>query len=365
MITTFYITTAVLAVLLATVAVFELLYHRGLADAALKLRRWSFVTFYTLFLAATVSRFFTVDGDQIEMMPTMTICLDYCAFVAFAMQGMAYFGRKHYQNPYNWFFMLELPVGVILLNILMRVTGSYRTFYSPADVTLPAGDSGERLIFLTRIIMQVLIVMCYIFLLVLLLESYIHNRRTANERMSNIEGKQYKSEHINILLYALLLVMTASSNFYNSVAYHIVCNVLMTVMVARSVVIFKRFADYAMMKANGSFTAAVIEDQLKGLLLVEHDNPLLESNTTLDDVAEALKVGRDELSDYIYNKLGLSFSAWISEKKLLFCAHMLATTDRMISDIALSAGYMNAPAMNKAFKAKFGTTPSQYRQQKH
>ena len=253
---------------------------------------------------------------------------------------------------------------MILLNILMRVTGSYRTFYRPSDVTLPAGGSGERLIFLTRIIMQVLIVMCYLFLLVLLLESYIHNRRTVNERMSNIEGKQYKSEHINILLYTLLLVMTASSNFYNSVAYHIVCNVLMTVMVARSVVIFKRFADYAMMKANGSFTAAVIEDQLKGLLLVEHDNPLLESNTTLDDVAEALKVGRDELSDYIYNKLGLSFSAWISEKKLLFCAHMLATTDRMISDIALSAGYMNAPAMNKAFKAKFGTTPSQYRQQK-
>lgn len=361
MITLFYITTAMLALIVAMVGAFEAIYHRQLADPALKLRRWSFVAFYTFLLAATVSRFFTVKGGQIEMMPTMTICLDYCAFVAFAMQAAAYFGRKYYQNPYNWFFMLELPVGIILLNILVRLTGNYHTFYKPADVTMPAGGGSERLIFLTRIIMQVLIAMSYVFMLVLLLEAYMHNRRTANERMSNLEGMQFKSEHVNILLYALLLVMTEASNFFNSVVFHIVCNVLMTVMVARSAVVFKRFADYAMMKANGLFTAAVIEDQLKRLLLVEKDNPLLESNATLDDVAHALKVDRDELSDYIYNQLGLSFSAWLSEKKLIFCAHMLATTDRMVSDIALSAGYTNAPAMNKAFKARFGTTPSQFR----
>ena len=99
-------------------------------------------------------------------------------------------------------------------------------------------------------------------------------------------------------------------------------------------------------------------------LATEPGNPLLDTNPTLDHVATVLEVSREDLSDYIYNRLGMSFSAWTSEKKLLFCAHLLATTDRLISDIALSAGYMNVTAMNKAFKTRFGKTPSQYRQEK-
>lgn len=138
----------------------------------------------------------------------------------------------------------------------------------------------------------------------------------------------------------------------------------MMIMITWSAITYKRFVNYARMKKNGSFTAAVIEDQLRCIVLMEHDNPFIDTNPTLDNVASVLEVSREDLSDYIYNRLGMSFSAWISEKKLLFYTHLLATTDRLISDIALSAGYMNVTAMNKAFKTRFGKTPSQYRQEK-
>jgi len=364
MITAYYLSTALLALLLIIIICFESFYGHGIDDAALRLRRWSFVAFFSCCLAATVSRFFTISHGHIELLPTLTICLDYCCYVTFCMQAATYFGRQYYKNPYNWFFMLELPIVIIILNIIMRLTGGYSYFYSLEDVPVVNPDRATNPVLMSRFVFLVLACLSYIFLTLLLLEAYIHNRRTKKERMSELESRQYLSEHINILLYVLILLFTVSTNFINTFFPHILCNVLIMAMITWSALTYKRFVDYTRMKKNGSFAATVIEDQLRHIVLMEHNNPFLETNPNLDRVAAVLEVSREDLSDYIYNRLGMSFSAWISEKKLLYCAHQLATTGRMISDIALSAGYMNVTAMNKAFKTRFGKTPSQYRQEK-
>ncbi len=364
MITAFYISTALLALLLLLIICFESFYGHEINDAALRLRRWSFVAFFSCGLVATASRFFTVSHGQIELLPTMTISLDYCSFVTFCMLAAAYFGRQYYKNPYNWFFMLELPIVIIIINTTMRLTGGYSHFYSLEEMLVVRPDRAGRMILMSRFVILVLTFMSYIFLSLLLLEAYIHHRRTRSERMSELESRQNLYEHANILLYVLILLLTVGTNFFNTAPPHILCNVLMMIMITWSAITYKRFVNYARMKKNGSFTAAVIEDELQRIVLMEYGNPFLETNPTLDNVASVLEVSREDLSDYIYNRLGMSFSAWISEKKLLFCAHLLVTTDRLISDIALSAGYMNVTAMNKAFKTRFGKTPSQYRQEK-
>ena len=151
---------------------------------------------------------------------------------------------------------------------------------------------------------------------------------------------------------------------FNTALPHILCNVLIMIMITWSAITYKRFVNNTRMKKDGSFTVAVIEDQSRHIALMEHGNPFIDTNPTLDNVTTVLEVSHEDLSNYIYNLLGLSFISCISEKELLFCAHLLATTDRLISDIALSAGYMNLTAMNKAFKTRFGKTPSQYRQEK-
>ena len=364
MIIAYYISTALLALLLLLIICFETIYGHGIDDAALRLRRRSFVAFFSCSLTATVSRLFTVSHGQIEILPTMTICLDYCSFLTFSMLAAAYFGRQYYKNPYNWFFMLELPIIIIILNTIMRLTGGYSYFYSLEEMSVLRPDRTGSAILMSRLVFLVLAFMSYIFLTLLLLEAYIHHRRTKSERMSELENRQNLFEHANILLYVLILLLAVGTNFFNTALPHILCNVLIMIMITWSAITYKRFVNYTRMKKDGSFTVAVIEDQLRRIVLMEHGNPFIDTNPTLDNVTTVLEVSHEDLSNYIYNRLSLSFSAWISEKKLLFCAHLLATTDRLISDIALSAGYMNVTAMNKAFKTRFGKTPSQYRQEK-
>lgn len=364
MITVYYISTALLALLLIVIICFESFYGRGIDDAALRLRRWSFVAFFSCCLAATVSRLFTISNGHIELLPTITISLDYCSYLTFCMLAATYFGRQYYKNPYNWFFMLELPIVIIVLNFIMRLTGGYSYLYRLEDILVVGPDRARRMILMSRLVFLILTFMSYIFLTLLLLEAYIHNKRTRKERMSELESRQYLYEHINILLYVLILLFTVSTNFINAYFPHILCNILIMAMITWSAFTYKRFVNYTRMKKNGSFTAAVIEDQLEHIVFRTHNNPFLDTNPNLDHVASELEVNREDLSDYIYNQLGMSFSAWISEKKLLYCAHQLATTDQMISAIALSAGYMNVTAMNKAFKTRFGKTPSLYRKEK-
>ena len=362
MITAFYITTIMLAVLLAFVTCYEAFCGFGLKDKALRLRRHSFILFFSLLLLASLSRLFTVSGGRVEIIPTLTISLDFCAFVAFAMLGSAYFGRNYYKNPYNWLFMLQLPVILILLNIVMRFTGHYHPLYSFCELVEPK-TADEGLIYNFRILFLTLIGVTYIFLLIMLFMSYRWYKHHHREILSDIEQRQNLHEHGNILLYTLILIVASASNYVDSVALHIGCNVAMMLMVLWSVRVYTRFVNFTRLKLQGSFTSTLIESELKKIIYQEDNNPLFASNPNIDDVAKAMNVDKEDLSNYIYNTLNTSFSAWVSDKKLLLCAHLLKHTDRMVSDIALSIGYKNVPAMNKAFKQAFGKTPSQFRKE--
>ena len=152
MIIAYYISTALLALLLLLIICFETIYGHGIDDAALRLRRRSFVAFFSCSLTATVSRLFTVSHGQIEILPTMTICLDYCSFLTFSMLAAAYFGRQYYKNPYNWFFMLELPIIIIILNTIMRLTGGYSYFYSLEEMSVLRPDRTGSAILMSRLV---------------------------------------------------------------------------------------------------------------------------------------------------------------------------------------------------------------------
>ena len=91
------------------------------------------------------------------------------------------------------------------------------------------------------------------------------------------------------------------------------------------------------------------------------ENPFYTSNPTLEAISEALDVEKEELRDYIYSELGTTLSAWTSEKRILYISQQLLKTDRMVSELALSCGYSNPSALNRAFKQRFGVTPSEFR----
>jgi AraC-like DNA-binding protein len=339
---------------------YEFWHGRSVCDDAFQLRRRSFLCFFLVLFAATLSDLTIVEDGRVEMFPTLTISLHYSAFVTFVLLASAYFGRRNYRNPYIWFFLLQYPAVLILLNILMRVMGHYHPLFSAEDTVMP-NNPVSRMIFLVRIAWLGLIFLVYFFMLAVLLGAYINARRHRKERESDMESRQILHEQSNILLYVILLVFTMVSHMFTSLLLHIACHLLLVVLLLWSLKVYIRFTTFTKMKLQGSFSSAIIEDGLKRLNEQERANPIYASNSSLDDVAAALGVSREELSQYIYDDLGLSYSAWVSERKLCRCAQLLRTTDRMITDIAIATGYCNAPAMNKAFKARYGMTPSVYR----
>jgi AraC-like DNA-binding protein len=360
MLTAYYISTLLLSALLAFAIGYESWLSRGIGDAALRLRRNSFMVLFSLFLLATVSRLFIVENGQVEVSPSLTICLDYASFVAFTMMACAYFGRRYHLNPYNWFFMLQTPLLFILLNLLMRVSGYYQPLYGYGGLAQTVGE-GSRVVFLGRIVFTAFIFMTYAFLIAVLFLAYWADRRKWGRRISDLEYRQNFHERGNILLYMIILVLTLISNFAGSLLFHVLCNVAMTVMIAWSMRVFTQFTKYTRMKLDGSFKPFIIKSQLSKVIHQVEHNPLYTSNPLLDDIARFLKVSHDELSNYIYNELHTTFSSWVNEKRLYLCIYLLRTTDYKIADIASAAGYKNVTALNKAFKTAHGMTPKEYR----
>ena len=91
-----------------------------------------------------------------------------------------------------------------------------------------------------------------------------------------------------------------------------------------------------------------------------HAEPLLQWQSLLDDVAQALGVRSADVSEYV-QKQGVNFMAWVSNYRLRRSAELIVGTDRKINEIAISCGYNDLPTFTRAFKRQFGVTPSEYR----
>jgi AraC family transcriptional regulator len=63
--------------------------------------------------------------------------------------------------------------------------------------------------------------------------------------------------------------------------------------------------------------------------------------------------------------LGESLGSHIIRLRIETAAHLLKLTTIPVQDIAMKTGYENPASFNKAFKKRFGISPSEFREQKH
>ena len=91
-------------------------------------------------------------------------------------------------------------------------------------------------------------------------------------------------------------------------------------------------------------------------------NPFFSEASTLDDVAQALGVCSTDLSAYVQQQ-DMNFMAWVSDQRLRYCAEQITSTNCKINEIAASCGYNDLPNFTRAFKKRFGMSPSEYRKQ--
>jgi AraC-like DNA-binding protein len=139
--------------------------------------------------------------------------------------------------------------------------------------------------------------------------------------------------------------------------------------------VYRRLSELTRERLSGSLLGRLLAERLPVVLALEQGgttpwqtymplNPFFASgNPVLDDIAGALGIGRDELSQYIHQTLGTNLVAWVSEQRLLYSASQLEQGGRKISEIAAVCGYNDLPTFTRAFKRQFGMAPSEYRKQ--
>ena len=86
-----------------------------------------------------------------------------------------------------------------------------------------------------------------------------------------------------------------------------------------------------------------------------------DNSITLDRIADGIGIERTALQDYLQNQQHLTFKAWISTIRISHCKELLDTTDYTLSEISYMCGYADLPSMSKAFKRRYGMSPSRYK----
>lgn len=357
----FYTCNAALMAVLAAAIWFMYGRARHLRDESFQLRRKSFAAFFITLLLYVASTFTVYSHGRVEVLSTLAISLHYTAMVTFTIVSCALFGRHNYRNVRLWAFFMQYPVILLVLHIIMRATGHYVKLYSARNLLLYKGNAPS--LFWGRAIWLAILIFCLLFLLGMLVDAYIYYRKhPRSARLPASRIKWQNKDVCDVPCYLLLLLGMMGSLFSSSLWPYIVVHLLMTAMVVRTFMVYNRYVHYIEQLARRRGAFLHIPSRLMELVGQERNNPLYKSNATLNEIADALGVSRKDFSDYLYEELNTTFPSWASEQKLDHFTTQLLRTDRKISELAMACGYASITALNRAFKARYGMSPSDYRE---
>jgi transcriptional regulator GlxA family with amidase domain len=91
---------------------------------------------------------------------------------------------------------------------------------------------------------------------------------------------------------------------------------------------------------------------------------LMEADTShpwsIDEIAQAVSMSASQLSRLFRRDLGTSPAAYLSRARVDRMAELLSTTRIAIASAAQSSGWTNPAVATRAFKRRFGVTPSAF-----
>lgn len=86
-----------------------------------------------------------------------------------------------------------------------------------------------------------------------------------------------------------------------------------------------------------------------------------DGKVTVSDLARVVMCSPTHLRRLFQKVVGMSPQQWLLERRLRKAAQLLQTTDKTVQQIADECGFESLSHFSRYFKAKFGITPSQYR----
>lgn len=91
----------------------------------------------------------------------------------------------------------------------------------------------------------------------------------------------------------------------------------------------------------------------------------LTDEISLSQIAEALHVSPAYLSRLFSKEMGVSFSKYIINQRLLKAVSLLCTTEMNITEIALFSGFSDANYFTRIFHREYGVSPREYRKRRY
>lgn len=86
------------------------------------------------------------------------------------------------------------------------------------------------------------------------------------------------------------------------------------------------------------------------------------NHLSVEKMAESCGCSSSHFMRWFKKMTGVSFGAYLNERRLAIAAEMLRGTDEKIVTIAENAGFENLSNFNRQFKSRYGVTPRRYRE---
>jgi two-component system response regulator YesN len=106
------------------------------------------------------------------------------------------------------------------------------------------------------------------------------------------------------------------------------------------------------------------EDLKQKIKLYMYEN-YMSDEFCLTKAAEDFKLSETYFSKFFKDHVGGNFSTFLETIRMEKACELLTNTELKIDDLSTKIGYLNAYAFSRAFKRKYGITPTQYRSRKH
>ena len=96
--------------------------------------------------------------------------------------------------------------------------------------------------------------------------------------------------------------------------------------------------------------------------LMREDQPYLENDLSLADLAGRLDISPHNLSQLLNQSLGVTFYDFVNQARIRHACDLLASGSDSVLDVAFASGFNNKASFYSAFRHQMQTTPGAYRQ---
>jgi AraC-like DNA-binding protein len=116
-----------------------------------------------------------------------------------------------------------------------------------------------------------------------------------------------------------------------------------------------------LLKLGAPIPPRTISDKRVVAVLETVENDLQKSDS-IEMLARRVGIGGSRLRHLLRDLVGMSLSKFRKERRLEVAAHLLAYSHKRVSEIAYQVGFSDLAYFDKAFRKRYGQSPTRYRQ---